>query len=442
MQRSDSEKFAQVSKAVILDNSLRHSEFRLYSLLRSWAWQKDGDKTWVGQDRLAAEMGCSVKTVQRGIEKLEARGYITVRRRGKRVTNLMYVPRNPDDIRADATAESVHPSSEDASRGDSEATTVSGHSGGEETAVSVHSEGVTRHQCPPMHMQQDVKTLDAGTDHQKQQAVQPQPAAAEGSDSNENVNGERLGQDGGDTTADGTNHDASAVIEHDNGDTTVTAARVPHDEQQSFVRPQPAIEPSDSGEEGRHPQTLDYTAIYDTIACTHAKWKPNECHDLADVVWRCVDDENTKVTLGEAIHMLRQNPPDEGNRGNPTSYKNHFLGHIRRAKKNLHRFDLSHPLIRPDRFPALHAMIQETKWTDEEKQELYSHVAWKLMQEDLSEESGISALSIIPCTEFRTLNNYLRAQNVAPAEGEGRYVWLYTCISESAADLCATAAGD
>lgn len=78
--------FAMVPRAILRDPTLSNGAKILTCLLVSYAWQ-DGN-CFPGQKRLAAEAGWrTVKTVQRALSELEAKGKIRKERRGFMKTN-------------------------------------------------------------------------------------------------------------------------------------------------------------------------------------------------------------------------------------------------------------------------------------------------------------------------------------------------------------------
>ena len=52
----------------------------------SYAWHND--KCFPGQERLAEDMGAGVRSVNRFIKGLEAKGFLTIQRRGQGKTNI------------------------------------------------------------------------------------------------------------------------------------------------------------------------------------------------------------------------------------------------------------------------------------------------------------------------------------------------------------------
>jgi biotin operon repressor len=57
-----------------------------YVMLLSYAWQND--YCFPGQDRLAKDMGCGLRSVVRFIQELEKEGFIAIKRRGQGKPNL------------------------------------------------------------------------------------------------------------------------------------------------------------------------------------------------------------------------------------------------------------------------------------------------------------------------------------------------------------------
>ncbi len=64
----------------------------------SYAWHND--KCFPGQERLAEDMGAGVRSVNRFIKGLEAKGFLTIQRRGQGKTNIytLRYQRTPDTV--------------------------------------------------------------------------------------------------------------------------------------------------------------------------------------------------------------------------------------------------------------------------------------------------------------------------------------------------------
>jgi DNA-binding Lrp family transcriptional regulator len=90
--------FAQLPLHVLNHPDLNAGDRELYARLDTY-WRKKSDVCWVGQERLASEMGVSVDTVQRRLRKLKKAKVIEIRRRGLTHTNL-YVRLQPRHLHA------------------------------------------------------------------------------------------------------------------------------------------------------------------------------------------------------------------------------------------------------------------------------------------------------------------------------------------------------
>jgi predicted ArsR family transcriptional regulator len=175
--------------------------------------------------------------------------------------------------------------------------------------------------------------------------------------------------------------------------------------------------------------TADYIAIHDTAEHILPKWNERQLHKLTTAIVDAIEDANTDLTRAEAVHILRSNSPDIGNRKNPDSYIPYLLTCRNRIAANSLRLTRAHPIVSPSRFQALHAMINNATWTDEEKAELYSHIAWFLIMEDLDEEPALEILKIRACENYSSLDGYLSFWD-KDLEGEARYGWVKELIVE------------
>lgn len=77
--------FTQIPNAVLRDPNLSVAARFTYGLLASFAWEDES--CYPGQKRLAADTGVSERSLRTYIEELEAKGLVTVTRRGLRQTN-------------------------------------------------------------------------------------------------------------------------------------------------------------------------------------------------------------------------------------------------------------------------------------------------------------------------------------------------------------------
>ena len=78
--------WTQVHNVVLRDARLSMQARLCYFALRSHGWQQP--TTFVGQDRIAGELGCSVRQVRRYLDELVEAKLILVSRRGRRRTNV------------------------------------------------------------------------------------------------------------------------------------------------------------------------------------------------------------------------------------------------------------------------------------------------------------------------------------------------------------------
>jgi biotin operon repressor len=85
--------FVQTPVSVVRCRTLTPVQKTTYDVLRSYA---DATGTaYLGQARLAAEVGCSERTVRDAVHHLAAAGLVAVRRRGQGRTNLYHLTRIP-----------------------------------------------------------------------------------------------------------------------------------------------------------------------------------------------------------------------------------------------------------------------------------------------------------------------------------------------------------
>lgn len=83
--------FTQLPNPVLKDKRLTDTEFRLYAILLSYAWQTS--KCFPGIKTLSLDMGCSERTVLRAIESLKKLKLIKVERRGQGKVNIYHICR-------------------------------------------------------------------------------------------------------------------------------------------------------------------------------------------------------------------------------------------------------------------------------------------------------------------------------------------------------------
>jgi hypothetical protein len=85
--------FVQTPVSVVRSRTLTPVQKTTYDVLRSYA---DATGTaYLGQARLAAEVGCSERTVRDAVHTLATAGLVAVRRRGQGLTNLYHLIRIP-----------------------------------------------------------------------------------------------------------------------------------------------------------------------------------------------------------------------------------------------------------------------------------------------------------------------------------------------------------
>ncbi len=83
--------FTQIPNGILRRADLQPGAKLTYMVLLSYAWQKD--HAYPGQDRLAADMGVSERSVITYLKQLQERGLVTVRRRGLGLTNVYVLHR-------------------------------------------------------------------------------------------------------------------------------------------------------------------------------------------------------------------------------------------------------------------------------------------------------------------------------------------------------------
>ncbi len=91
--------FASMPRAVLRNPKLSRNSKATYSLLLDYAWQTGS--CFPGQERLASDLGVSVRTIQRDLEELKNFGLIDWQQRGKNRTNVYSIL--PLDFLSDTT---------------------------------------------------------------------------------------------------------------------------------------------------------------------------------------------------------------------------------------------------------------------------------------------------------------------------------------------------
>jgi biotin operon repressor len=83
--------FTQIPNLVLRRADLQPGAKLTYMVLLSYAWQQD--HAYPGQDRLAADMGVSERSVITYLKQLQETGLVTIRRRGLGLTNVYVLHR-------------------------------------------------------------------------------------------------------------------------------------------------------------------------------------------------------------------------------------------------------------------------------------------------------------------------------------------------------------
>ena len=83
--------FTQIPNLVLRRSDLQPGAKLTYMVLLSYAWQQD--HAYPGQDRLAADMGVSERSVITYLKQLQETGLVTIRRRGLGLTNIYVLHR-------------------------------------------------------------------------------------------------------------------------------------------------------------------------------------------------------------------------------------------------------------------------------------------------------------------------------------------------------------
>src|SRR5690242_2910815 len=78
--------FTQVPNSVLESSEISPGAKLTYAMLLKYAWQNDF--CFPGQDRLAKDMGVSLRSTNSYIQELEQRSFITIRRRGQGKPNI------------------------------------------------------------------------------------------------------------------------------------------------------------------------------------------------------------------------------------------------------------------------------------------------------------------------------------------------------------------
>ncbi len=89
--------FAKMPNAILRNPQLSRDARLCYAILRSYAW--DDGHTFVGQETLARDLGCTARRVRDYIKELEAAGLVSPERRGLNLTNRYHLYDEDVDLR-------------------------------------------------------------------------------------------------------------------------------------------------------------------------------------------------------------------------------------------------------------------------------------------------------------------------------------------------------
>lgn len=78
--------FTQIPNLLLNSKDLSAVAKIVYAKLLSYAW--NNNRVFPGQERMAEDIGSSKSTVNRGIQELEAKGWLDIQRRGQGKTNV------------------------------------------------------------------------------------------------------------------------------------------------------------------------------------------------------------------------------------------------------------------------------------------------------------------------------------------------------------------
>ncbi len=81
--------FAALPYVVVRDTNLSLGARLTYAVLLSYAWQNDA--TFVGQQKMAKDMGISERQLRRYLYELKGRAYIDISREDKRYNNTYII---------------------------------------------------------------------------------------------------------------------------------------------------------------------------------------------------------------------------------------------------------------------------------------------------------------------------------------------------------------
>ena len=78
--------FTQVPNFILKNKKLTVGEKMTFAMFLSYAW--NNERVFPGQEKLADDIGAGVRSVNRFIKGLEAKGFLTIQRRGLGKTNI------------------------------------------------------------------------------------------------------------------------------------------------------------------------------------------------------------------------------------------------------------------------------------------------------------------------------------------------------------------
>lgn len=85
--------FTQVPNFLLKSKTLSAGDKMTFAMLLSYAWQND--HCFPGQERLAKDLGLTDRSVRSHLKSLEAKGLLTIQRRGQGKTNIYVLNLKP-----------------------------------------------------------------------------------------------------------------------------------------------------------------------------------------------------------------------------------------------------------------------------------------------------------------------------------------------------------
>ena len=159
-RRTPGGQFVMIGFEVLNNSRISAHEFRLYAHILKWDW---GNGCTVGEDRLARDLGQSVRSVQRHLRNLQTQGLVRVEQRGHGSTSVLHAQR-PGATDEDPT----FVPDDDATKLSCQAQDTTGPSSGEATEMSGYD--ATKLSCLYKHEVHEVhefKTDGETTDYQE-----------------------------------------------------------------------------------------------------------------------------------------------------------------------------------------------------------------------------------------------------------------------------------